>query len=400
MHNHLVSRYVVSTGGVLYNTMTQETLAEDADVELLRKHLFLAGQERDALEKRLFSPPGNELSLRILPTWECNLRCNHCCVLGLLKAKDECKIQPKDIVRFCVAHKKKYSTERINLSFLGGECLIKTQECLEIIAAVVDEFGDDKVQCSLTTNLAMDLDEQHLLLLSKCYMDVSLDGTEDQHNWQRKSSDRNLNPYRKTLCNIARLIKLGLVDKITVQSAIQQEVYDENKKREFYRELMKIGVKKIIYGTCYPTRQNPEPDKIYLDCLKSPRLIKKICCDYRFMKLFTINSNNEIVGDYFGLAKTKPFDLGGFGSSYDMAHIEKSYEDKIRGRLNILRDKTCLDECPVVAYCWGGCQNSEFVANEPSKNCDRESLKKVVDVLARNGGLIQSSKVSGCGGSS
>jgi len=399
LHN-LTSRYVVRTEGVLYNTMTQQSLPEDAPLDELEDGLFLAGQEGESLERRLFSPPKEELSLRILPTWECNLRCNHCCVLGLLKARDECKIDPADLVRLCRAHKERYGTRKFNVSFLGGECLIKARECLEILEGLIGEFGQENVNCSLTTNLALPLDADSVRLLSMSYVDVSLDGLEDQHNWQRKSADKSVNPHRRTFCNLARLVKLGMGERMTVQAAIQQEVYDPEKQREFFKSLLKIGVKKIIYGTCYPTRQNPEPDQIYLDCLKTPKMFKRMCCDYRYMGLFTVNSKNEIVGDYFGLSDAEPLKLAEFGTSYDMESLERHYEAKIRGRLNILKDKTCTDKCPVVAYCWGGCQNSEFTAKEPSKYCNMTGLKEMVDELASRDILTSNVKASACGGKS
>ena len=344
--------------------------------------------------------PKGHLALRLLPTWECNLRCNHCCVLGLLKAKDDCEIRPEDVLKFCRAHKDRYGTTKFNLSFLGGECLLKARQCLEILDIVTHEFGEEAVHCSLTTNLSMDLDATHMALLCRCYVDVSLDGLEDQHNWQRKSLTKESNPFRKTFCNLARLMKLGMKERVTVQAAVQQKMYDNTKKIEFFRSLIKIGVKKILYGTCYPTQQNPDPDQIYLECLKNPRLVQKTCCDYRYMNLFTINSKNEIVGDYFGLYQAKPFNLKDFGFSYGMDDLEKAYKEKIRNGLNILHDKTCMDECPVVAYCWGGCQNSEFNAKEPSRYCSRDSLESLVRSMAEQGSLMATEKVSSCGGKS
>ena len=391
MLRNLTSRYVVKTEGLLYNTMTKQTLPEDAGQDELRAGLFLAGQERESLERTLFEPPKESLSLRILPTWECNLRCNHCCVLGLLKAKDDCQIDPTDVVRLCRLHRQKYGTKKL---------LIKARECLAIIETLMGEFGEDNTSCSLTTNLALPLDETSVRLLSMSIIDVSLDGMEDQHNWQRKSADKSLNPHRRTFCNLARLVKLGMADKINVQAAVQQDVYEEKKYKEYIRSLLKIGIKKILYGTCYPTRQNPEPDQIYLDCLQKPRLLKRPCCDYRFMGLFTINSKNEIVGDYFGLSDAKPLKLSELGKSYDLESLERHYEEKMRGRLNILHDKTCLEQCPVVAYCWGGCQNSEFISKEPSKYCNMAGLKEMVDGLASRDELISTNKESACGGKS
>lgn len=380
-----LSRYVFKVGEEYLNTMTQKRLPVNAEPEQLQESLFLSGQEEEAMNKRLFRNP-SDLQLRILPTWECNLRCKHCSVLKNLKKNDPCKVNPEDVLNFCLAHMKRYGHKKIGISFIGGECLLESGKCLEIMKLLEKESGAE-ISSSLTTNFAMKLTEEMVELLSKMsnFM-VSLDGDEEQHNWQRKSADNRLNPYKKTLANIKRMIILGLSEKMRVQAAIQDEVYDKDKKESQIRTLTKMGIKNISYGSCHPTVQKPDPDKMYLDSLKNPSVHTKPCCEYRYMNFFSVNSNNDLYSEYYALSNK-------FSSlnDFDFDEIEKAYKKKIIDNLSILNDEVCMKQCPVVAYCWGKCINNELYFEDfrknPSKYCGMTSLEKRIKDMADQGGL-------------
>jgi len=380
-----LSRYVFKTPEGYLNTMTKERLRLDASREQLADGLFLEGQERESLEKRLFKRP-NDLQLRILPTWECNLRCKHCSVLKNLKRKDPCRINPRDVLDFCLAHMERYGHSKINIAFVGGECLLEAKKCLEIMTILENESGAE-LNSSLTTNFAMNLTEDMVELLDKMsnFM-VSLDGDEDQHNWQRKSPDEKLNPYKKTVANLKRAVLLGLSDKMKVQAAVQDEVFDKAKKTAQIRMLTAMGIKNISYGSCHPTVQNPEPDKMYIEALKSTAMHSKPCCEYRYMNFFSVNSDNDLYSEYYALSNR-------FCSLSEAKFdaIEPAYKKKILDNLSVLKDDICMNECPVVAYCWGKCINNEIYfedfRNNPSKYCGRESLNKRVEMMAQAGRL-------------
>ena len=380
-----LSRYVFKVGDSYLNSMTKQRLPLDSSEEDLIKGMFLKGQEPEALESRLFKRPTG-LHIRLLPTWECNLRCKHCSVLQNLKRSDPCRIKPRDVVDFCVAHMDRYGHKSIDISFLGGECLLEANFCLEVLSLLERENPDLSISASLTTNFAMKLNETMVDLLSKMTSFlVSLDGDEEQHNWQRKSS-AGVNPYRKTIANIKRAIKLGFKDKMTVQAAVQQEVFEEGRKLDYLRELSKIGVEKIKYGFCHPTKHNTKPDEGYLKHLASPKITNSPCCEYRYMNFFTVNSDNTLFSEYFLMD-------GGFGDlgEVDFDRIERLYRSKIENNMAVLHDPVCMDACPVLAYCWGRCVAHELFfddfKNSPSKFCGRSQLEEVVGNMANSGGL-------------
>ena len=380
-----LSRYVLKVGDSYLNSMTKQRLPLNSSEDDLRRGMFLKGQEAEALESRLFSKP-KSLHLRLLPTWECNLRCKHCSVLQNLKRNDPCRIKPRDVANFCASHMERYEHKSISLSLLGGECLLEADFCLEVLSLLERENPDARIFSSLTTNFAVTLNETMVELLSKLTdFQVSLDGEEEQHNWQRKGSSGS-NPYAKTLANIKRAVKLGFADKMKVQAAIQQEVFDAEKKKEYFRTLAKIGVTDIVYGHCHPSKHNPTPDDMYLHHLKMPKITNRPCCEYRWMNFFAVNSDNSLFSEYFSM-EGRFGDLG----EVDFERIEALYRNKIEKNMAVLNDEVCREQCPVLAYCWGRCVTHELYLEEfrksPSKFCGKEDLEKKIGGLAVAGSL-------------
>lgn len=378
-----LSRYVFRYGETLFNSMSGESLRADAPEQELRERLFLAGQEEEALEARLFRRP-KSVVVKIIPTWECNLRCKHCSVLHRLRRRDGFSIDPGDVVRFMSSVGDHYGVEKFGLFFIGGECLLRTRECLAIADAVVASLGRERIKMSLTTNLSLDLDLDAVRLLSMMdSFDVSLDGTEKQHNWQRKAHKEygEINPYRKTFFNIMRLVKVGLADKIKVQAAVQDEVADEAERLRFFQDMARIGVafENITYGGVHPTKLNPKVDETYANYLKSTTPWRTPCCDYRYMTHFSFNPDGTLDQDYFFNIKERASpNISDFGRSYGIRELEAGYEDKIRRNMSVMKDEVCKNHCPVLAYCWGRCHNNGFVTDRPSLHCDMRGLEVAV----------------------
>ena len=168
-----------------------------------------------------------------------------------------------------------------------------------------------------------------------------------------------------------------------VQAAIQEEVYDEEKKNAQLLLLTRMGLD-VVYSSCHPTIQNPIPDERYLNSLKSSRIHSKPCCEYRYMNFFSVNSDNGLYTEYYALSN-RLCDLDDF----DLCEIERTYRQKIKDNLSILNDSVCMNECPVVAYCWGKCINNELYFEDfrknPSKYCGRESLHAKIKDMAEKG---------------
>jgi radical SAM protein with 4Fe4S-binding SPASM domain len=220
--------------------------------------------------------------------------------------------------------------------------------------------------------------------------DVSLDGIEHQHNWQRKDADDNpvANPYKKTFFNIMRLVKLGLAEKIKVQAAVQDQVLNEEDKIKFFENLISVGVllKNITYGGVHPTKKNPKLDDTYVNSLRSKTFWRVPCCDYRYMSHFSINPDGSFDDDYFqNVQRNIVRNISDFGKCYEISDLELSYREKIEKNMSVMNDRICLEKCPVLAYCWGRCHNNGYTLSNPSAHCDMKGLEEeVVKLHARD----------------
>lgn len=389
-----LSRYVFKDEkyNVLHNSMTQRNLPIDSPKEILEKELFLNGQEKDSLNLRLFKPPRN-LQLNISPTWECTLRCKHCSILYKLKKQDECKINKTNLINFINSYCELYKTENISLSYISGEAMIENKFCLDTFKEIKKNHKEKINSLSTTTNLAYDLNKTIIDFFNEATsINVSLDGLEDQHNWQRKSFNK-INVYNKVIANIKRLILLGLKDKITIQASIQDEVYSEEKKRKFYKMIYSLGINNILYGCVHPTKQNPELDQSFKMAFKSKKIKNIPCCNYRYMSYFNISSNNKIYRSYYTEDdNTFLGDLENFNEinlSYLEKDVARSYKEGIKKDMAIFQDDQCLNHCPVLAYCWGKCVSHDIASKKkPSNFCNQKLLFEESLKLHKEGKII------------
>lgn len=380
-----LSNYVLRTKdgnqNVLLNTVTKEKLPVNASEQELEKHLFLQGQEEKCVQNRLYASPVG-VSFDVIPTWKCNLRCGHCSVLHQLTDEDESKMDTSLIESFVNSIHKAYPDAYLKTHFVGGEPMLRADTCLDIIRKLnrISDF-------SITTNGIYKKDEiTQELFESMKYIIVSLDGTEKQHNKQRKAYKSDINPFATTINNIKQLVADGFREKVSVQAAVKDNVYTREHMLEYYKLLLRIGIPKdnIKFSGIHPTITNPKPQDSYLNFLNTPYLNPRPCCKFRYMSHFVIDCSNSIFSNFFQTDSSK---LGHLTDGLDA--IQNSYKSQIQNTMPCLKDSNC-SKCPVLGYCWGGCiAGNSFISDQPSLFCNKKELIQKVNHLAEHGQLIQ-----------
>ncbi len=375
---------------VLYHSVTREELPADSKLETLCAHGFLSSQNNEALKKRLLTPP-RYLALTLVPTWECNLRCNHCCVLHLLKKHDPHRINVQKLEKLLGDYFDRFQTTRkLQAYFLGGEAMLYPQEIAAQIDAckrVCEPRGIELI-LGITTNLAYDLNVENIRVLEQLkIIGVSLDGFETEHNKQRFYLNRaEGKPFQKTVDNIKRLVRCGLRDKLFVQGAVKDEFVNEEYIVAFTKFMMEIGVplEKTLVGTIFPTKQKPQPSTPWLNHrTKSLHMRNKPCCKYQMMSCIQVNPDGSLWDNFYSQEMSQ---MGTLDNTLDEI-IENNY-NLIFNHMPALQDETCL-ACPALAYCWGGCIAGQNVMNKkPSEMCSREFLIPHLQSLAEKGELI------------
>jgi radical SAM protein with 4Fe4S-binding SPASM domain len=352
-----------------FESIHQKLLPVDSDEELLKTHFFLAGQEEESLRDKLFVKYPF-LRLIIVPTWECNLRCTHCCVIDKLVKKDLGNLDASKLESFLKRYLDKFSIDSLDVLFCGGEPLLRPDSIIDSINAIKKVCK--KYELSITTNLVKDLTDIDFHIMSQMdIIGVSIDGIEGQHNEQRKSAVIS-NPYQKTMYNLKQLMLKGFRDKISVQST--QGFSSREEKKQFAKEMLRYGVnrKAIIIGTLHPTRTKPVVSEDEVCGIKknlSRQLWHRPCCKYQHMSTFLIDSKNNVYTDFYVQDRLGTLDD-------DIELISERFRQSILNEMPCLHDQNCRN-CPIIGVCWGKCAQVNVSNKKPSDLCD-------VDVITKN----------------
>jgi len=372
---------------VLYNAMAKTWALPDASTSELAEKLMLEGQEDTALSTRLKAQPEN-LNIMVVPSWGCNLRCNHCFVLHQLQvpaSKEERSIDPDDVILFLNKYLDTHKVPTASVSLVGGEPMVRhheTERIITLIKSVCSSRGV-KTAITMTTNLTTWPDNAHDLAESLAAINVSVDGDEEHHNQQRHLlKNRDGNPYLLTMNNL-KLLTSRHAEKVYVQSALSEEFWqDKGRVRAFVVSLLEHGVlaDNIFLGVKTPTKYSKE-DESYLRYLRDPAIKTRPCCAFRYMEQFTLGPDG-IYASYHDTAGSR---LGSYDDSMDQ--LAAAYDTYISDNMPVLLDPICRS-CPVLAFCWGGCNaENAYFKNNPSAHCNKPRLIEKVDSAESHGDL-------------
>lgn len=375
-----LSLYVVETKHnntpVFYNTVTKQYLPTSSSKDDLQNNFFLKGSEQAAIWKHL-TRPTHKAAFTIINTWECNLRCTHCTVINKLVKHDSVNFNTKATIDFLNRFQDYYRIETILLTFLGGEPLLNPQSILDCM----DEAQDRKYKYGITTNLTTTFDELTWKVLKRLHLiGISIDGTKEAHNTQRKSLSLTNDPFLTTINNLKLLVKAGLTNIISVQGALSDNHLTEEHRNNYYRMLLKLGIpfSKIKFACIHPTEKQPNATESFKTFLKNTKPIAQPCCKYRYHS-HVIDRDGSIFSDYYTWEK--------IGTIYDdIKDLDKISKDVIT-RMPALSDPICK-QCPALGNCWGGCTNGHTFSKNPSNYCNQSGIINAIKTAAENNTLI------------
>lgn len=385
----MLSHYVFEQSDCYFNTVTTVRLPKDSDEETFRKNFFLKGQERDAVNFRLFTPV-TQIGIKVIPTWRCNLRCTHCFVLHKLQKKDQKLFDVNGFLKLVDALLDKFPLKIFGVTFVGGECTLESEMCCEILDGIEKRIAKYPLDfwSSLTTN-GTNWDRPTVELYSKIRrIMVSLDGSAAYHNKQRHAFDESLRGqdlYKLTLRNIKRMALMGFTGKMSIQASLYDEGFQKHIVADFYRDLLSCGIPRpqICIGSAVPTPTNATTKKeteLYKTYL-ARYLFNRPCCTWRFGKELVVDNTNKVYSDYFQDSNESV--LGNFDSPVE--EILKNHELFVRQKMPVLNDEKC-QSCPVLGACWGRCSNTDFL--KPSTICNPEALLQLCQEFAKSDKLV------------
>lgn len=382
----MLSHYIYEEGDELFNLVTTKSLPKDSDEATLKEHFFLKGQEGRSLHHRLFDWPIDQVGIKVIPTWKCNLRCGHCFVLDKLTKEDH---EPFDVDRLLVFLESIIETTKIKkfgVAFIGGEATLEAEKCIEIFDRVSERLEGTgiKFYTTLTTNGTI-WNKAVAELFSKLHTVVfSVDGNAKSHNAQRKGLNilQGSDLHAITLRNIKRSVLMGFTKKIRIQSSTNDSSFNKDLLVEFYESVLKTGVpkKQITIGATVPTKLNKFQTELYKTYLTTS-IYNRPCCKYRFGKEFVTDVKGDVYCDYFLDSETSA--IGKLETPFP--EILEKHKQLILDTMPVLNDKKCLS-CPVIGACWGRCCNTEFL--KPSSLCNQEELQNLCEKQASDKKLM------------
>ena len=161
------------------------------DFDSLRKNGFIVKQDLDEqnMLNYMFSKyyfNSNLKNIVLMPTLNCNFGCTYCFEKSTSNKFVENKNYFNAIKNYLKLEKENISN--LHLSMFGGEPLLKKKEIFDLCEFVDKELNTYfRLDCSITTNGSL-LQEEDIQLLRKfhCkYLQITLDGSKQQHNISR-----------------------------------------------------------------------------------------------------------------------------------------------------------------------------------------------------------------------
>lgn len=361
--------------------------------------------------KKVMFPEINKISAVVIPTYNCNLKCEYCYEGSLTWLPH--KITTKH-VEMIFSFLKKYSGDRnIYWTITGGEPLLPSvkKEVLYLLKKIKNR-GET---VTVITN-GMFIDGEYLRYIDS--FQITLDGTREIHN-KRRHDIKGRGSFEKVLQGIESALNAG--KDVIVRVNIDAQNIDNIPA--LIRELEKRGYFKFknfsIYA--YPISESGNPNYPYIvDELslvkravylirKYPSL-KKIKWSFHGIGFFeeVLQSKapptakvhfcsatlNQFVFDPYGYVYTCWYGVGkpGFkiGSYYPDITINKELLHRWNNR-NSLNMEKCI-ECPFQFICGGGCAYKAYVetGNFENPRCTPilEILEEWIPLLLENLNII------------
>jgi uncharacterized protein len=182
------------------------------------------------------------LSITILPTSNCNFRCEYCFEPDELRTKPMAKEVQDDIVKFVERDIKEYGVKYVKIDWYGGEPLLCKNTVINLqerLNKVCKENGAEMKRCEMISNgILLDKNtSDELVRVGIKSIQITIDGMEETHNRRRfcpANPNNNFNRIIDNIKNVNKELKIGI--RINSDNSNRQEAYD------LVKYLNRIGV--------------------------------------------------------------------------------------------------------------------------------------------------------------
>ena len=206
-----------------FEAMSSQHFLVDSDVNEAEEYLYFYNNYR-------FGRSAGVLSVTLVPTYSCNLACTYC-MQGNKKTNERISsVDTSLILSFVesevIASKRNgVPIKKIHAGLYGGEPMLHKSALIQFsngIKDIAERLGCE-TDYSMTSNLTLlDSDFIDLIDKHKISVQVSIDGSEENHNSRRIKHDGS-ETYRTIIDNIKQLNSAGLKDYIVIRVNIDRD---------------------------------------------------------------------------------------------------------------------------------------------------------------------------------
>lgn len=341
-------------------------LVESDDVELNKLKVAILANRFDS----------RNMHLTIAPTQSCNFKCKYC-----FEKDRPNKYMNKSIETSIVNFVKKKNINKLNVCWYGGEPLLAkgtirslTKELKHIVY---------KYNASIVTNGYL-LDEDFIMELDELnikYIQITLDGNKDTHNYRRPHETDN-NSFDNIVKNIQSLIRLK--PRIQLSIRVNVDKQNINEFADVYKLIKAISSNIHIYpGFVHDTSTSCNLSPCLLNRNEKNNFYKKL---YSQHGIYIKEMIPQLTQSSCMARQLNSFLIDPNGNLYKCWHHLGVY-DKIVGNIcseqtfynygliaqyllkRSIADYTKCNQCKYFIVCGGGCPDLKFIEKNNESYC-------------------------------
>jgi len=204
--------------------------------EMLKEHFFVEPDVNEQDEylyfynRTRFGKSSKSLAVNFIPSYNCNLACPYC-MQGLNKPNNQIEIKDIDKILSFTSKTVDYSLSadvaitKIYAHLYGGEPMLQKQALqyfCDGLKSIAEKYKCEAIY-SMTSNMTI-LDDDMIKLIQKynIHVQISVDGTKDQHD-KRRIFPNGGGTYDTILKNLKKLQEAGLKDCVVLRLNIDKD---------------------------------------------------------------------------------------------------------------------------------------------------------------------------------
>lgn len=401
-------------------TILNRISSENIDILESRGYLTNSTEEEFAfierVSKAMNKASRHGINLTILPTYNCNFRCEYCFERNLQnKGKDLLSMKMSTrTVDVIFEQLKAYREEGLQLDCIylfGGEPLLRTNR--DIVEYICEKAAEYKIPINCVSN-GYDLDQYIDLIKHYSFhgLQITLDGIKEHHD-SRRFLAGGQGTYDRIIENVGKAVEAGI--HITLRTNVNKKnvdqipellaLYKENgwTEKENFRYYFKSTIR------CYETKQNELSEIELMDILR--KYIGDKSSSFKFNSIYGSISNRiramlqnktfaPMRSGYCG-ANAGMYTVDPYGDIYPCWDV-LTEEECVIGHINYETNRFEFNDvhnewkertvdklpeckkCKYMLFCGGGCTAQAKVIHNDLKRVFCDDFQKLFDDVASN----------------